>query len=48
MHINDLLWAVILMPVGFIAGLIDAFAGGGGLLSMPAILLSGMNPIIAL
>jgi uncharacterized membrane protein YfcA len=34
--------------VGFIAGFIDAIAGGGGLLTLPSLILSGLDPISAL
>ena len=34
--------------VGFIAGFIDAIAGGGGLLTVPVLLSSGLPPHIAL
>lgn len=40
-------WA-ILAAIGFIAGFIDAIAGGGGLLSIPALLTLGINPHLAL
>lgn len=34
--------------MAFIAGTVDTIAGGGGLITVPAQLLSGVNPIIAL
>lgn len=34
--------------IGFIAGFIDAIAGGGGLLTVPVLLTSGLPPHIAL
>lgn len=37
-----------LIAIGALAGFLDALAGGGGLLSIPALLLSGMPPILAL
>ena len=40
-------WA-ILTAVGLIAGFIDAVAGGGGLLSIPALLTLGISPHLAL
>ncbi|MCZ4339596.1 sulfite exporter TauE/SafE family protein [Shewanella colwelliana] len=40
-------WA-ILAAIGFIAGFIDAVAGGGGLLSIPALLTTGIPPHVAL
>ena len=38
----------LLTGVGFIAGIVDAIAGGGGLLVLPALLLSGLDPVSAL
>ena len=35
-------------PLVFLAGLIDAIAGGGGLISLPAYLLSGLSPHLAI
>ena len=40
--------AVILICVGFVAGFVDSIAGGGGLLSVPALLLCGASPLQAL
>lgn len=39
---------VILFGVAFVAGTLDAIAGGGGLITLPALLLSGLSPIAAL
>ncbi len=39
---------VILMGVAVVAGFIDAIAGGGGLITLPALLLSGLTPVQAL
>ncbi|WP_448547909.1 TSUP family transporter [Thalassotalea fusca] len=41
------LW-FILCTVAFLAGLIDAIAGGGGMLTVPALLSTGLPPHIAL
>ena len=38
----------LLAAVAFLAGLVDAVAGGGGLLTLPAILLAGVPPHVAL
>lgn len=38
----------ILFFVALFAGFIDAIAGGGGLLTIPALLLPGMNPVAVL
>ena len=40
--------ALILFAVGAAAGFIDAIAGGGGLLTLPALLLAGLPPHLAL
>ncbi|WP_299494220.1 TSUP family transporter [uncultured Shewanella sp.] len=40
-------WAILAL-IGFIAGFIDAVVGGGGLLSIPALLTMGVNPHMAL
>ncbi|TRX57237.1 TSUP family transporter [Thalassomonas sp. M1454] len=39
---------ITLSLVGFLAGFIDAIAGGGGLLTVPVLLTSGLPPHIAL
>ncbi|MEW6996660.1 TSUP family transporter [Colwelliaceae bacterium BS250] len=39
---------ITLSIVGFVAGFIDAIAGGGGLLTVPVLLTSGLPPHIAL
>lgn len=38
----------ILVLVAVVAGFIDAIAGGGGLITLPALLLSGLTPVQAL
>lgn len=38
----------LLSGVAFVAGFIDALAGGGGLLTLPALLASGIPPVAAL
>lgn len=35
---------IIVVPLVFLSGLIDAIAGGGGLISLPAYLLAGLPP----
>ena len=44
----DLTTLAILAVVAFIAGFIDAIAGGGGLLTTPALLTAGMPPHLVL
>jgi len=39
---------VLLTSAAFVAGFIDSIAGGGGLITMPALLIAGLNPITAL
>lgn len=41
------MWALI-CGVGFLAGFIDAVAGGGGMLTIPTLLASGLPPHVAL
>jgi len=38
----------LLMTAAFIAGMIDAVAGGGGLITIPALLAAGVPPVAAL
>lgn len=39
---------LLLLAVGFAAGFIDAMAGGGGLITLPILLLAGADPLTAL
>ena len=39
---------LIILPLIFFAGLVDAIAGGGGLISLPAYLIAGLPPHVAL
>jgi uncharacterized protein len=38
----------LLAVVGLVAGFVDSIAGGGGLLTVPALLLAGFDPVAAL
>ena len=38
----------LLGVVGFVAGFVDAIAGGGGLLTLPSLLIAGLPPHLAL
>ena len=38
----------LLVLAAFIAGFVDAIAGGGGLITVPALLLAGVDPVTAL
>lgn len=40
--------AVLLILAAFVAGCVDAIAGGGGLITVPALLLAGASPVQAL
>ena len=37
-----------LAGVALVAGFVDAIAGGGGLLTVPALLLAGFDPVAAI
>lgn len=39
---------LLLCPAGFLAAFVDSIAGGGGLISLPAYLLAGVPPHLAL
>lgn len=39
---------LLLLAAGFVAGFMDAVAGGGGLITVPILLLAGANPLTAL
>lgn len=41
-------WLMVLTLVAIVAGFVDAVAGGGGLLTVPALLVSGLSPAQAL
>jgi len=43
----DLLTLVALGLVGLLAGFVDAIAGGGGLIAVPALLAAGLPPVTA-
>ncbi len=40
-----LYWIIGFIIAGFLAGYIDSIAGGGGMVQVPVLLLSGMSPI---
>ena len=44
----DPLVLLALMGVGMLAGFVDAIAGGGGMLTVPALLSAGLPPVAAL
>jgi uncharacterized protein len=40
-----LFWVITFIVVGFLAGYIDSIAGGGGMIQVPILLLSGISPL---
>lgn len=48
MLMPDLSVLAIVCPLVFLAGMIDALAGGGGLIALPAYLLAGLPPHLAI
>jgi uncharacterized protein len=44
----ELMTLIFLAVAALIAGFVDSIAGGGGLLALPALLLSGLDPVSAL
>ena len=42
------IWILVFIITGFIAGYIDSIAGGGGMIQVPVLLLSGIPPIFVL
>jgi len=42
------LWIIIFIITGFVAGYIDSIAGGGGMVQVPVLLLSGIPPVFVL
>ena len=44
----ELWWYPALFATGLAAGFVDAIAGGGGLITVPALLLAGLDPVTAL
>ncbi|MBT3141978.1 TSUP family transporter [Ruegeria litorea] len=39
---------LLLIAAGFLAGFVDAIAGGGGLITLPVLIIAGANPVTAL
>lgn len=44
----ELYWILFLCVAGFVAAFVDSIAGGGGLISLPALIASGVPPHLAL
>lgn len=47
-YVPDLWILLVLGGVGVLAGFLDAVAGGGGLIAVPALLSAGLSPVAAL
>lgn len=45
---NEMLEYLIVCPLVFLGGFVDAVAGGGGLISLPGYMLAGLSPIEAI
>lgn len=43
----DIITYLIVCPLVFLAGFVDAIGGGGGLISLPAYLIAGLPPVVA-
>lgn len=39
---------ILLISFGFLAAFVDSVVGGGGLISLPALLFVGLNPVTRL
>jgi uncharacterized membrane protein YfcA len=44
----DVLTLVLLSGAAFVAGFVDSIAGGGGLITIPALLFAGAGPLVAI
>lgn len=47
MSAGDFGWYLILISAGFIAGIVNSIAGGGSFLTLPALMLFGLEPKLA-
>lgn len=43
----DLAWYLMLVAAGFLAGIVNTIAGGGSFLTLPALMLFGLDPKLA-
>ncbi len=44
----SLITVALLVGAAFVAGIVDAIAGGGGLITVPVLLLAGLDPVLAI
>jgi uncharacterized membrane protein YfcA len=47
MQMGDVVWYLILIAAGFVAGVVNTIAGGGSFLTLPALMLFGLDPKVA-
>jgi uncharacterized membrane protein YfcA len=47
MELGEVVWYLILVVAGFVAGVVNTIAGGGSFLTLPALMLFGLDPKIA-
>ena len=47
MLMSEPLLILLLISIGFIAGVINTLAGGGSLLTLPALIFAGLDPVLA-
>jgi uncharacterized membrane protein YfcA len=45
--VSDIVWYLILAAAGFIAGIVNTIAGGGSFLTLPALMMFGLDPKLA-
>lgn len=44
---SDVVWYLILVAAGFLAGVVNTIAGGGSFLTLPALMMFGLDPKVA-
>lgn len=44
---TDIVWYLVLVAAGFVAGIVNTIAGGGSFLTLPALMMFGLDPKIA-
>lgn len=44
---TDVAWYLLLVVAGFVAGIVNTIAGGGSFLTLPALMMFGMDPQLA-
>ncbi|QDV88403.1 hypothetical protein TBK1r_74350 [Stieleria magnilauensis] len=46
-RVNEVVWYLLLIVAGFLAGVVNTIAGGGSFMTLPALMLFGLDPKIA-